>query len=76
MEKKYISIDIGGTAIKYGILTEEGTILERYEMATEAYKGGPSILEKAVGIVEDFLRAKEDLSEELLGICISTIRRR
>ncbi|MEF2766411.1 MAG: ROK family protein [Dorea phocaeensis] len=72
MEKKYISIDIGGTAIKYGILTEEGTILERYEMATEAYKGGSLILEKAVGIVEDFLRAKEDLSEELLGICIST----
>ena len=41
MEKKYISIDIGGTAIKYGILTEQGVILERYEMATEAYKGGP-----------------------------------
>lgn len=30
MEKKYISIDIGGTAIKYGILTEQGVILERY----------------------------------------------
>lgn len=72
MEKKYISIDIGGTAIKYGILTEEGTILERCEMATEAYKGGPSILERVVGIVEDFLQTKEALREELLGICIST----
>ena len=72
MEKKYISIDIGGTAIKYGILTEEGAILERYEMATEAYKGGPEILKKAEGIVEGFLDSGKVLKEELLGICIST----
>ena len=72
MEKKYISIDIGGTAIKYGILTEEGAILERYEMATEAYKGGPEILKKAEGIVEGFLNSGKVLKEELLGICIST----
>ena len=72
MEKKYISIDIGGTAIKYGILTEEGAILERYEMATEAYKGGPEILKKAEGIVEDFLNSGKVLKEELPGICIST----
>ena len=72
IEKKYISIDIGGTAIKYGILTEEGAILERYEMATEAYKGGPEILKKAEGIVEGFLNSGKVLKEELLGICIST----
>ena len=72
MEKKYISIDIGGTAIKYGILTEEGAILERYEMAKEAYKGGPEILKKAEGIVEGFLNSGKVLKEELLGICIST----
>ena len=72
MEKKYISIDIGGTAIKYGILTEQGVILERYEMATEAYKGGPEILKKAEGIVEEFLASGKVLKEQLLGICIST----
>ena len=42
--KEYISIDIGGTAIKYGVVREDGTILCRSEMATEAYKGGPAIL--------------------------------
>lgn len=72
MEKKYIGIDIGGTAIKYGILTEQGVILERYEMATEAYKGGPEILKKAEGIVEEFLASGKVLKEQLLGICIST----
>lgn len=65
--KKYVSIDIGGTAIKYGIIDEEGTILRKYDMKTEAHKGGPSILEKAVGIVETFMA-----EEEISGICIST----
>ena len=42
--KKYVSIDIGGTAIKYGVIREDGEIICRDEMKTEAYKGGPSIL--------------------------------
>ena len=55
MIKKYVSIDIGGTAMKYGLISEEGVILARSEQKTEAYKGGASILEKAVRIVEGFL---------------------
>lgn len=65
--KKYVSIDIGGTAIKYGLLDEKGTILSRFQRKTEAWKGGPSILQKAVGIVEEFVQA-----EDIKGICIST----
>lgn len=65
--KKFVSIDIGGTAIKYGMIDENGTILSRNEMKTEAWKGGPSILEKALNIVEDFRK-----EEEISGICIST----
>lgn len=65
--KKYVSIDIGGTAIKYGLIDESGRICERHEMATEAKRGGPSILDKAVGIVEKYLEV-----ETLCGICIST----
>ena len=56
--KKYVCIDIGGTAIKYGLIDENGIILERYQMKTEAEKGGPAILEKAINIVENF-RKKE-----------------
>lgn len=65
--KKYVSIDIGGTAIKYGVIDEKGIILSRNEMKTEAWKGGPTILEKAVGIVADIRRL-----HEISGICIST----
>ena len=65
--KKYVSIDIGGTAIKYGLVNEKGEILESSQMKTEAHKGGPSILEKAVKIVENYVQR-----ETICGICIST----
>lgn len=65
--KKYISIDIGGTAIKYGIIDENGKILVRGKQDTEAHKGGASIVQKAVEIVKCY-RTEYVLS----GICIST----
>lgn len=64
--KKYISIDIGGTAIKYGIVSENAEVLLKKEMKTEAQKGGPAILEKVIGIVEE-LKGEADA-----GVCIST----
>lgn len=65
--KKYVSIDIGGTAIKYGVINENGEIISRNEMDTEAQKGGPAILKKVVGIVE-----KLSAEEKISGVCIST----
>ncbi|MDI9219012.1 MULTISPECIES: ROK family protein [Clostridium] len=65
--KNYISIDIGGTAIKYGVIAEHGTILIKDNMDTEAHKGGPEILNKVFRIVEKYLE-----KYELVGICIST----
>ena len=47
--KKYISIDIGGTAIKYGIICENAEIMLKESMKTEAEKGGPEILNKIIG---------------------------
>lgn len=65
--KNYVSIDIGGTAIKYGLLSEDGSILEKWQMPTEAEKGGPAILKKTLDIVRE-LQKKAVLS----GVCIST----
>lgn len=65
--KKYVSIDIGGTAIKHGIIDGNADILVKGKMPTEAQKGGPGIMEKVVRIIE---RYRKDY--ELSGICIST----
>ncbi|MGG6795777.1 UNVERIFIED_CONTAM: ROK family protein [Streptococcus canis] len=65
--KHYLAIDIGGTAIKYGLISGDGELLEKEEMATEAYKGGPSILEKIKGLV----KAYQD-QMDLAGVAISS----
>ena len=65
---RYISIDIGGTAIKYGIIGEDAKIMLKKSMPTEAGKGGPAILDKVIGIVNEMLVSHS----EIAGICIST----
>ena len=65
--KKYVSIDIGGTAIKYGILDESGQVLCMDQMNTEAYKGGPEIVKKITHIVK-----KCQTETKICGICIAT----
>lgn len=65
--KKYISLDIGGTYMKYGLIDENGNILEKNELATEAEKGGPQILDKAMKIIGDYT-AEHDIE----GVAIST----
>lgn len=65
--KQYICVDIGGTEIKHGVVSEQGEILVQGKTPTEAWKGGKNLLEKAAGIVRDY---KEQW--EAVGICVST----
>lgn len=65
--KFYVSIDIGGTSIKHGILDENIKFITSGEIATEAQKGGKNILEKVINIVSEY---KKEYT--LSGVCIST----
>lgn len=65
--KKYISIDIGGTMIKYGIIDENGNILLSEETKTQAHLGGEHILNKATEICQKYIE-----ENEISGIAIST----
>ena len=67
MIKQYISIDIGGTMIKYGIIDENGNVLEAKETETNAFKGGPYIFDKVKNICNSYI-----LEKSIAGICIST----
>lgn len=60
-------IDIGGTSIKYGVINEDGTLLETNDRDTEAYKGGLSIIDKVKDIIHE-IKINNDIS----GICVST----
>ena len=65
--KQYICIDIGGTEIKHGVLDENEKFLAKGKVPTEAFKGGPALLKKVMGIAADYLK---DRKKE--GICVST----
>lgn len=65
--KFYVSIDIGGTSIKHGILDKNIKFITSGEIATEAQKGGKNILEKVINIVSEY---KKEYT--LSGVCIST----
>lgn len=63
----FACIDIGGTAIKYGVVNEEAKLLFQSVTPTEAMNGGPFIMEKVKNLIAGM---KNDF--ELSGICIST----
>lgn len=65
--KKYICIDIGGTAIKHSVINENGSIITKSQISTEAYKGGLEILNKIKQISKSYIN-----QYFIEGICVST----
>lgn len=64
---EYICLDIGGTAIKHGIMGESLSFFSRGHVDTDAGRGGEAVLATAIDIVRGYLDACEPA-----GICIST----
>lgn len=46
--KEYIAFDIGGTQIKYGIVSETGIVLKHKTVPTEIHLGGEQIIQKLI----------------------------
>lgn len=64
---RYLAVDIGGTQIKYGLVDQEGQLLEQYKIDTQAHLGGPHIL----ATVKDLVRKYKDNSD-ISGVAISS----
>ncbi|MCW1927243.1 ROK family protein [Bhargavaea beijingensis] len=60
-------IDIGGTSIKYGVLSETGELIHHDSAPTEAWRGGNAVVEKVCKI-SDALRGRFTIE----GIAISS----
>ena len=61
MENYVFGIDVGGTTVKCGLFTAEGTVLDKWEIRTNKENGGASIL----GDIADAINAK--LKEKNIG---------
>ncbi|UUM61525.1 ROK family protein [Streptococcus suis] len=64
---RYLAVDIGGTQIKYGLVDQEGQLLEQHKMDTQAHLGGLHIL----ATVKDLVRKYKDNSD-ISGVAISS----
>ncbi|MEG0664506.1 MAG: ROK family protein, partial [Clostridia bacterium] len=50
---KIMAVDIGGTAIKYGLVSENGEILQSGECPSEAKKGADHLIDIIKKIIND-----------------------
>ncbi|MDD5454100.1 MAG: ROK family protein [Candidatus Ratteibacteria bacterium] len=68
--KKIIGLDLGGTFIKIGVVTEKGKILNKKEISTPKGRGRQGILEVMAQSIDYFV--KDSPRKQLLGIGIGT----
>lgn len=64
----YIGIDVGGTAIKGGIINEDGQVLTNSGLATEADKGPDVVVRNIAALVDKMLSAVGIRIAETKGI--------
>lgn len=61
------AFDIGGTNIKYGLLTEQGNVQFKDKMTTNVSEGGTAIIGRVREVAEQFAK-----THEVSGIAVST----
>lgn len=63
--QRVIGIDIGGTAVKYGLLTVRGEILKSGEFSTDGEKGIENLLSNIYDVIDMYM------DNNVLGIAVS-----
>ncbi|MCL5039304.1 MAG: ROK family protein [Firmicutes bacterium] len=66
-----IGLDIGGTKIAAGIMDEQGTILERLTVRTDAAGGGAVVLEQVLEVIGNLVDRTDVLGYGLVGLGLS-----
>lgn len=65
----YLGIDIGGTKIAGGLVTDAGRVCRREDVPTPAREGGPRILEAAIALARSLY---ETAGEPVQGVGVGT----
>lgn len=68
--KVIAAVDIGGTGIKFGILTSQGEILKKHKRDSQAHLGGPALMQNVIKGLEEILDGIK--SEDVIGIGVGT----
>lgn len=69
MSAKYaVGVDIGGTSVKNGLFSADGTLLEKWEIPTRKENGGDTILKDVAEAITAQLAAREINVKDLIGV--------
>ncbi len=68
MSKVCFGIDVGGTAVKVGLFSTEGTLINKWEFATRKAEDGKEILKDAANFIKDKSEELKLRTEDILGI--------
>ncbi|MFL2132295.1 ROK family glucokinase [Desemzia sp. FAM 24101] len=68
MSKKIIGIDLGGTTVKFAILTEEGEIQQKWSIETDISEEGTKIVPSIIEAINKHLHMYGMTSEDFIGI--------
>ena len=67
MSQKCIGIDIGGTTVKIGVFTTEGTLLEKWEVPTRTEENGKYILSDIAASIKEKIAEWNMPQSEFVG---------
>ncbi len=68
MKQLCFGVDIGGTAVKVGLFTSDGELLNKWSFATKRTGNGKDILKDVAAFIQDKIRELGLKTEELTGI--------
>lgn len=68
MKKYSIGVDIGGTTVKLGVFTVEGTLLDKWEIETRKQENGKYILSDITEAIDNKLKDMNISKEEVTGV--------
>ncbi|MBD3163588.1 ROK family protein [Candidatus Woesearchaeota archaeon] len=63
-----IGVDVGGHAIKAGIVTKKGTVLDKEVVLTEPEKGRETVVNNIINVIKDLLRIDKNISSIGIGV--------
>ena len=68
MSKKLLGIDLGGTTVKFGILTADGEVQEKWAIETNTFENGSHIVPDIVESLKHRLELYGLTAEDFIGI--------
>ncbi|MGE9134262.1 ROK family protein, partial [Lacticaseibacillus paracasei] len=72
MERKLIGVDLGGTTIKFAILTENGDVQQKWSVETNVLDEGSHIVPDIIDSINHHLDLYKMTKDQFIGIGMGT----